>query len=245
MSPNSRAVVTAVASALVAGAAFVGIGALLAVSALLVGLLAWGWPVLLESPTRWCSTVVIAASGVGGVMVAWRTMGEPVLRYLPFVIAGALVMAFLAEMMRRDGRDRLVESVSGTVAGAFMAAAGGAWIATARSIGGPGLVVIAAIAMTVAAVVAALPVARDSIGSAVSVVLAGGAGAGASAFVVGVSAVSGLIVGVVAGLTVLVVRLLLAKLPPVRNRGAGIAAAVIPVAAGAMAVFAVGRLTLG
>jgi hypothetical protein len=245
VSLSTRAVTTAVLSAAVAGAAYVGVVPLVVVVAVLVVLLALGWPVLLDAPAPGGATIVTLGAGFGGAAVAWRTQGEPVLRHLPIVIAMALVLAFLAEMLRRDGRHRLVESVSGTVAGAFVAAAAGGWIATVRSVGGPALVVTAAAAVAVAAAVSALAVARGWVGALLAVAAGAVAGAASGAAVPDVEPVTGLVAGAVAGLGVAAMRVLLERLPQVRGVRGALAAATVPVAVGGMLVFAVGRVLLG
>src|SRR3712207_7517865 len=50
------------------------------------------------------------------------TAGEPFLRELPEVLALAVLLAFVHELLRRDGRERLVESVAGAAAGVVVAA---------------------------------------------------------------------------------------------------------------------------
>ncbi|WP_041582817.1 hypothetical protein [Xylanimonas cellulosilytica] len=245
MSLSTRAVTTAVLSAAVAGAAYVGEVPTVGVIVLLVALLAIGWPDLLDAPARGGATIVVLGAGLGGAAVAWRTQGEPVLRHLPIVVAMALVLAFLAEMLRRDGRPRLVESVTGTVAGAFVAAAAAGWIATVRSVGGASLVVTAAVAIAVAAVVSALAAARGWLGALLAVAAAAVAGAAAGAVVPDVEPLTGLVAGVTGGLGVGAMRVLLERVPQVRGRRAGLAAASVPIAVGGMLVFAVGRVLLG
>jgi hypothetical protein len=238
-------VTTAVLSAAVAGAAYFGELSLVGVVAFLVVLLGIGWPGLLDLPARGGATIVVLGAGLGAAVVAWRTQGEPVLRHLPIVVAMALVLAFLAEMLRRDGRTRLVESVSGTVAGAFVAAAAGGWIATNRSVGGSSLVVTAAVAVAVAAAVSALRAARGWVGAMLAVAAASVAGAAAGAVVPDVEPLTGLVAGFVGGLGVGAVRALFERVPEVKARQAGVAAATVPVAVGGMLVFAVGRVLLG
>ncbi|MCL1870012.1 MAG: hypothetical protein FWF90_06310 [Promicromonosporaceae bacterium] len=245
MSLSTRAVTTAVLAAAVAGAAYFGTLPLVAVVAGLVVLLVLGWPRLVGAPAPGGATIVVLVAGLGAVLVAWRTQGEPVLRHLPLVIAMALVLAFLAEMLRRDGRPHLVESVSGTIAGAFVTAAAAGWVATGRSVGGAALVVTAAIALAVAAAVSALPVARGWVGALIAVATAAVAGAGAGAVVPEVDPLTGLVAGVAAGLGVASIRVLLERVPSVRGRRGGVAAATAPVAVGGMLVFAVGRVLLG
>ncbi|WP_170220582.1 hypothetical protein [Xylanimonas allomyrinae] len=245
MTLSTRAVTTAVLAAVVAAAASFGVLPLVGVAVALVVLLVIGWPAVVAAPAPGGLRIVVLAAGLGAAVVAWRTQGEPVLRHLPLVVAMSLVLAFLSEMLRRDGRARLVESLSGTVTGAFVAVAAAGWIATTRSTGGTALVVTAATAVAAAAAVSALPAARGWLGALSAVAVAAVAGAGAGALVPDVEPVTGLVAGLVGGLGVGAVRILFERLPGVTGRWAGIAAAVVPVAVGGILVFAVGRVLLG
>ncbi|PZR51655.1 hypothetical protein DNL40_15415 [Xylanimonas oleitrophica] len=245
MSLSTRAVTTAVLAAAVAAGAYAGTLWLTGVVTVLVVLLALGWAPLLRVPAPGGTTFVVAAAGVAAVGVAWATQGEPVLRHLPIVVAMALVLAFFAEMLRRDGRPRLVESVSGTVAGAVLAVAASGWIATGRSTGGAALVVTAALAVAVAAALSALPVAAGWVGALGAVAVAAVAGAAAGAVVPEVEPLTGLVAGLAGGLGVAALRLLFERLRSLSGPRAGLAAAAVPVTLGGILVFAVGRVLLG
>jgi hypothetical protein len=242
---TSRAVTTAVLSAVVALAASLGTLYLPAAAGLLVLLLALGWAPLLRLPSRGGPALVVALTGLGAVGVAWVTEGEPVLRHLPLVIAMGLVLAFVAEMLRGGGRLRLVESVSGTITGSVAAVACAAWVAAGRSEAGEALVVTSAVGLAVASGVSALRFAGGWAGSLVGVVLAGAAGAGAATLVPEIEPVTGLVAGLVGGLVVAALRLLFERQPALARRRAGFAAAAAPVAVGGILVFAVGRVVLG
>lgn len=242
---TSRAVTTAVLSAVVAATAYLGTPHLAGAAGLLVILLAAGWAALLRLPSRGGPALVVALTGCGAVAVAWATEGEPVLRHLPLVVAMGLVLAFVAEMLRGGGRLRLVESVSGTVTGIVVAVACAGWVAAGRSEAGTALVVTSAVGLAVAAGVSALPLAGGWAGSLVGVAAAGAAGAGAGAVVPEVDPVTGLVAGVVGGLVVAALRLLFERQPALARRRAGLAAAATPVAVGGILVFAVGRVVLG
>ncbi|MEL7976481.1 hypothetical protein AAG589_11515 [Isoptericola sp. F-RaC21] len=247
MTVTTRAVWTAVLSAVVAAAAALddyGILPLTAVAGALVVLLAIGWAPLLRLPAQGGTTVVVALAGLGAVAVAWATQGEPVLRNVPLVLAMALVLAFVAEMLRRGGRPRLVESVSGTVTGAVVAVCASGWVAAGRSEAGASLVVVSALGLAVAAAVSATPVARGWAGSLVGVVLGAAAAGGAATLLPSIDPVSGLVAGAVTGLVVAVLRLLFERQPALTGRRAVLAAVTAPVAVGGILVFVVGRLVL-
>ena len=244
MSVSTRAVTTAALAALVAAASYVQPRPLPLVAAVvvLVVLVALGWPSLLRLPAAGSTRVVVAICGAGGVAATYFTQGEPVLRHLPTVLAGAVVLSFIAQMLRRDGRPQLTESVSGTVAGVAAIATSG-WIAAARSDAGVTLVVTSAVALAVAAAVSALPV-RGWVAlgiSAVAAVLVGGA---VATLLPDIDTVSGLWCGLVAGVVVGALHLLLERLPARGARLAGLTAAAMPVAVCGIFVFVVGRMVI-
>lgn len=113
----AMAVAAAAYALLVALAGVVGLLAT-AFAVLWAGIvLAWGWPRLLGSSSRFGSTIGIAIGGVlcpAAVVVAGD---EPRLRHVPAAIAVALVAMFFHQLLRKDGRPRLTESVSVTAAG--------------------------------------------------------------------------------------------------------------------------------
>src|SRR3954447_9711559 len=152
----TRAVVTAVLAAAVAVAGYVGGLPLCLAAALLAVVFALGWPSLAGLPFVPGSAVVVALGGVGAGAVVHLTTTEPFLRYLPVVFAAAILLAFVSELLRRDGRNRLVESVSGTVAGTLVAVAVAGWVATGRTPGGEPLVIVGALSLAVGSAVVAL-----------------------------------------------------------------------------------------
>lgn len=86
--------------------------------------LAWGWPVLLGLPSPRGTMGVLAAGTVFMTAAVMLTPDAPYLRWLPAAMAVAVVVAFLHQLMRRDGRPRLTESVAATTSGLAIIAAG-------------------------------------------------------------------------------------------------------------------------
>ncbi len=79
--------------------------------------LAWGWPVLLALPSpRGTSTVLMIGTVLCAVAVA-LTRSDPFLQWVPAALAVAVIAAFAHQLLRRDGRPRLAESVSASAAG--------------------------------------------------------------------------------------------------------------------------------
>ena len=244
MDVSTRAVLTAVLGAAVAGSAVLHPMALAAVVVLLALALAYGWPRLLDLPVPLGAFVVVSLGGAGGAGVVAATGGEPYLREVPVVVALAVLLAFVNEMARQDGRPRLVDSVAGTVTGVLVAAAGAGWIAAVRTSGGPGLVVAGAVALAVGAAVSAVP-----LGGWVAVVVTTGTamiGGGAAAAVMPrIDPVTGALIGLAVGLLVSVLHVLFDRAPTLENRWAAVAAVVLPVLVSGIVVYAVGRVLLG
>ncbi|MDR0482642.1 MAG: hypothetical protein LBH13_05735 [Cellulomonadaceae bacterium] len=241
---SSRAVASAVCAAALAVAAHFSVTWLAAVAVVIVILTALGWARLLDLPNKGGTTVVVAAAGIGAVFVAWQTAGAHIVRFLPVVVAMALVMSFVAEMMRQDGRSRLVESVSGTITGAVVAIAVAGWVATGRTVGGAAIVITAATAVAVAAAIGAIPMARGWVGAVLLLVLAGIAGAAAGHLIPHIDIVTGLVAGLAGGFGVAVIRVLVSRMPGIHKPMTALAAAAVPVSVGGILVFAVGTLLL-
>ncbi len=244
MGISTRAVLTAVSAAVVAGAAVLGDAWLVGVAVALAMILAIGWPVLLHLPARASATVVIVVGGAGGTLAVGLTPGEPVMRGLPEVVALAVLLAFVAELVRGDGRPRLVESVSGEVSGVMIAAASAGWIAALRSEGGVGLVVTGALALVLAAFVSAMPF-EGWLHSALTVFAGTVGGFGAGAVMPKVDVASGSALGFAVGMLVAVLHALVIGVPALRRRRASLAAVLLPVTVGGFAVYVVGRVLVG
>lgn len=244
MDVTTRAVATAVLAALVAAAAFVGELPLVVLAVLLAGTLSLGWPVLLDLPGRHGASTVIALGGVGAVLAVAITRGEPFLRDLPVILALAVLLAFVNELLRGNGRERVVESVSGVVSGVLLAAVAAAWVAAGRTVGGVPLVVTGAVALAVGSAISALPPV-GWLGALMTLAAAAGAGVGVSAAVPDLGLLPGGIIGLAVGILIAALRALFDRLPALERRSAGIAAAVLPIAVSGVVVYVVGRVLVG
>lgn len=254
MQVSTRAVTTAALAALVAVAGYVSdptvldvpyvVYALPAVVALLTLAFAFGWPVLAQLPSRPGSTVVIALCGVGAVAVVQRTTDEPYLRGVPIVFAFSVLLAFVNELLRRGGREQLVESVTGTVAGTLIAATAAGWVATQHTPGGANLLVAGALALAAGSAVSALPFhgwtdAGITTGAAVA------AGAVGGLVLPLIDPVAGALLGVGVGVLVSSLQELFDRLPALSRRPAAVAALVVPVPVTGILVYVVGRVLVG
>lgn len=263
MSASATATTTFALAVLVGLASFGPVWVLVLAVVLVGALVAVGWPELLDLPTRRGSTAVVvlitvAAALVAGISVEVArnegTQISGVLGQLPAVAALSLLVAFGHQLLRRDGRPRLVESVTGVVAAQAVVVVGAAWIAVPTTYAGAPLTTV-----VLASVVAAAAVCATSwplrVAGPISLLVGGAAGWVASAVTLllggggvvvsgGRWAVAGIVAGVGAGLLVAAWRGLSSRLPAVRTVPAALAVAAVPVALAGGGAYLVGRLVL-
>lgn len=239
----TRAVVTAVLAALVAVAGYVGALPVAVLAAILALVFALGWPSLLDLPHRAGSSAVIAIGGIGAVGAVYLTTDQPFLRDLPIVFAATILLAFVNELLRRDGRPRLVESVSGTVSGTLIAVAVAGWVAIGRTPGGESLVVAGALALAVGSAVAALPLTSWT-GAGATVGAAGGAGL-LCGLLPDIDPVAGVLLGLAVGILVAALHELFDRLPALERRAPALAVITLPVTVTGFLVYVVGRVLVG
>lgn len=240
----TRAVLTAVLAAVVAVAGFLGPLPLAGVCAALVLVLAVGWPALAGLPFGPGSSTVVALGGVGSVAVVTFAETQPYLQGLPVVFAGAVVLAFVNELLRRDGRVRLVESVSGTVAGTLVAVASTGWVATSRGTGGEALVVTGALALAVGSVVVAVHL-PAWLGVVVTTLSSAAAGALVGLLLDPLDPVAGGLLGVAVGVLVSALHALFDRMAALERRLPSLALAALPVTVTGLLVYVVGRVLVG
>ncbi|MCC2336435.1 hypothetical protein [Cellulomonas wangsupingiae] len=244
MSIETRSVLTAVLAAVVAVAGYVGVLPLAVVSAVLVVLLAAGWPALAGLPFTPGAVAVVALGGLGSVVAVTFTAEQPYLQHMALVFAGAVVLAFVNELLRRDGRLRMVESVSGTVAGTVLAVCVTGWVATARLEGGAELVVAGAVALALGSAVVALR-ARRWLVYLITVAAATGGGTLVGWLLPAVELVAGCALGVGIGLLVAALDALFDRFPALARRLPSIAVTVVPVTVSGLLVYVAGRVLAG
>ncbi|WP_068396773.1 hypothetical protein [Kribbia dieselivorans] len=112
-----------------------------------------GWHDLLGSPTPRSGAVVLflaLAALIGAVLVG---APHPSLVHLPTALAFSVIVAFLHQLVRRDGRVRVVDSIAVSAAGIVVLASGVTMVVTASDSAGPVRLVGAAamVAMAVSA----------------------------------------------------------------------------------------------
>lgn len=249
---TTRAVSTAVLAAVLATAGLLSgtvdhgiVGyAIAVVAGLQVAALAYGWPVLGRLPQPVGSGAVIALAGFGSVAAVQSTHVPPYLRLLPIVFAFAVLLSFVNELTRRDGRGSLVESVAGTVAGVLLAVSASSWIAASRLNEGAALVVTGASALAAAAAVAALGW-RGWSGATATAGAAVVAGGVVGAAVDGLATFAAVVLALAVGVLLAALHVLFDRLRTLRLVPASIAAIVMPVAVSGVIVYGVGRVLVG
>ncbi len=236
--------------ATIAGAALLALsgaaGMIYVVLAVALGgfVLAFGLPGVMGTTSVFRSIGVLAAATVLGAWGVLAVEGEPALRLLPVVVALALVLTFLAQLTRPDGRPQLTRCLAGDVLG-ITAIVSGMALAPIVDLRPGDVVVEAAMAGVVAA--SLLDPAAARIGESwllPGALLLGAAGSAG----VGLAAPSGaatwvyVVIGAVAGVGASAVRRVLAD-QAAPGRG-GLAIAVAGLLLPGLAVFAVARLLL-
>lgn len=243
MTNSTRAVLTSLLAAAFAVAATLGAAPLTLLTLAVVGLFAYGWPVLLDLPWRAGATTVLALAGAGAV-AAVRLAPQAGLRDLPLVVAIGLILAFVREVLRRDGRVRLVESLSAMVGGVVIVVAGAGWLAAAQDAGGESLVVTSAACLAVAAAVSAALPWRGWLNVVLTTGAALLAGAGVAAALPALGAGQGAWGGMVAGVLVASLHVLLEHLPDARRRDGALGAVTLPILVGGMLIYIVGTIVV-
>lgn len=91
--------------------------------------LAWGWTRLMGLPSRKGTLVVtLLIAAVLVASVALPSQGH-LLGWLPLGLAVCVTIAFVHQMLRTDGRPRVVQSIGGTMLAIALLASGATWIA--------------------------------------------------------------------------------------------------------------------
>ncbi len=179
-----------------------------AVAALLLGLaIIPGWPVLLGLTNRGVPRVIMGLTLLAALLAAY--FGTLITTM--FVTAGAILLSFVGEMFRRDGRIHLIEHISASAGGAmlmvatsFWVHAGSAWDRDIHALPDPSAVVGLTIAIAIA--IAALIHGYDSDSANWLGILNAAVGGGVAAYLLGGSFWIGLFAGVAVGITFAVVR---------------------------------------
>jgi hypothetical protein len=237
MGASTRAVVTALGAATVALAGYLSQDVLTGVVLALGFVFAAGWPLLLSLPTARGGSLVIAAAALAAlVVVKVGPFGD-----LALVMGLAVVAAFVHQMLRRDGRPRLVESVSGVISGTVVVVSASGWLAVEQGTATAELVVTAAAAITAAAAVTTVHAATRLV-AALATVVGGAVGLLTGALLGSVGPVPGLLVGLAAGILTAALHILFGRFPVSRRIRPALAAGLLLVLASGVPVYLVSRL---
>lgn len=242
--PVTRTVPAATAlvlAALVALTAAVGIPLLVAALLLTTVALATGWPKLLGLPTQRGSTSIMALGGTVAVLAVALTPDEPRMRLLPSVLALSVLAAFVHQLLRRDMRPRLVESVTGVLSGVVVVELSAGWVAVAAADGGLEIVLVATCALAAAALASAVPWPQRYTGP-LAVVSGAVFGALAAVFLTGPAPVPAAVLGLAAGSVVACLDRLFLNLPTITSRQAGVCVGAAVVAACGAVVYLAARV---
>ncbi|WP_084039159.1 hypothetical protein [Demequina sp. NBRC 110053] len=244
MNPTTRATITAVAAAVIAVGGFLGTRYLALSALVIMAAFAVGWPVLARVSRRWVSTAIVASGSVLALGAVVLGRQEPYLRYMVVAVAAIVVAALVAEVFLPSPQGRAVTAVAATAAGGAIAAAGAAWVASSRTPGDEDLIVTGAAALALAAV--ASVVTRNATVNTVGALVLAAASGGATGYVFeSITWYGGILVGVAAGVAVVLVAELYRREPRPHSVWAGIASAVTPVLVAGALVYLGGRLLVG
>ncbi len=138
-------------------AAYFGPSTMAIAVVLLSGVFAFGYPQLIGITAPRGAAIVIGATAVAASSVMlWAPGGAMT---LPVVLAFGVMGAFLEQMLRTHGREQMIESVAGTIAGVVIAVSGAGWIGAIYQLNGPGTILVSLAALVIAAAALFLPVA--------------------------------------------------------------------------------------
>ncbi|MFN8075477.1 MAG: hypothetical protein U0Q15_08675 [Kineosporiaceae bacterium] len=244
-----QVLVSAGVAALLAVSASAGAGVTaLACAALALGV-GLGWPALLRLPHPVGTRLVVLVTGVCAAAVAGAGLSdERPLAAVAAIAALAVPLAFTHELLRRDGRDRLVESVTGTYAGQAVAVLGCGWALLPAVPHGAGSVIVAVLAVVVTRLLAVAVPLPQAIAPWLGIGAAVVAGAALSPAVDGPArGGAAILCASVAAVVVAADRMLGVEQRAARSAAApaALSAALAPLAAAGMAAYAVARLVVG
>jgi hypothetical protein len=244
MNPTTRATITAVAASIIAVTGFLGTRYLAAGVLVTMLCFAVGWPILTRVSRHWVSTTIIALGSVGALGAVVLGRDEPYLRYMVVAIAGIVVAALASEVFFPSAPGRAVTSVAATASGGAVAASGAAWVASSRTPGAEDLVVAGATALALAAVVSVLTH-HATVNTVSALVVGAGAGGVTGYLFDSITWYAGILVGIAAGVSVVLLAELYRREPRPHSVWAGMSSGVTPVLVAGVLVYVGGRLLNG
>lgn len=153
LSASSRAVMSAAFAALLAVSTYLSHAVSDGVVIALMLIFAIGWPRLVDVPAVNQRRALLLGMVVVASVTVYLTQN---LRLLAGVMALGVIASFILELARRDGRPRLVESLSASVAGLVVIVSGAGWLAMPHTELGVAVVLTTAGTLAAAAACAAI-----------------------------------------------------------------------------------------
>ncbi|MEO8518895.1 MAG: hypothetical protein ABI438_06905 [Dermatophilaceae bacterium] len=213
-------------------------------TALAAGVLAWGWSGLLGLPSPRGTAFVLSVGSLAAIGTALATREDPFLVWMPAALAGAVMVAFLHQLARRDGRPRLVESIASNTTAIAIVVSGACFVVLPRTVHGSWVIALAAAGIAVSALtdlVGDMP--RLRIWLMPLAMLAGGVAATVVALISGsVGWGTAALLGLLAAGVSHAMRRVLAMLPAISSPRSQLVSAAASVLTVGVVVYVVGRL---
>ncbi len=215
--------------------------------ALPAGVMAWGWSGLLVLPSPRGTAFVLAVGSAAAIGTALATRADPLLGWMPAALAGSVIVAFIHQLARRDGRPRLVESIASNTTAIAIVVSGACFVVLPRTSHGAWVVALAAGAIAVSTLTDLLgDLPRFRAWLLPMAMLAGGVvaiGVGLASGVVGWGTAA--LLGVLAAGVSHALRRVLAMLPAISGSRSQLVSASASVLTAGVVVYVVGRLFVG
>jgi hypothetical protein len=225
-------------------AGYAGSWALAGAVLVVTGALAWGWPALLDLPAPRSTSAALGLSAVLATVSVAATRDDPLLDWLALASAGGVMVAFLHQLVRRDGRPRLVESLSGELLAVGLIVCGAALIGLPRTKGGADAVLSLAACAAAAFAIELVPL-PERLMAFPLVVGSTAAGGLAAGLVPDTKIAFGAAVGLAYAIAVVCLRRMFMGRPGVAFPPASVALAMAPLAAGGVVTYVLARLFVG
>ena len=210
------------------------------------GVIAWGWSGLLGLPSPRGTAFVLAVGSAAAIGTALATRDDPFLAWMPAALAGSMIVAFLHQLARRDGRPRLVESIASTITAIAIVVSGASLVVLPRTLHGAWVVALASSAVAVSALTDLAAASQRLRAWLLPLAMLAG---GVAAMVVGhplgvLSWGAAALLGVLAAGVSHAVRHVLAMLPAISSARSQLVSACASVLTGGVVVYVVGRLLI-
>ncbi len=227
---GSLALVVLVVSGLLALAAVAAPWLLAVGLAACTVVVAWGWSGTFGLPSPRGTVGVLLVGGLALVTAVGVREEEPWLGWAPAALALAMIAAFVHQLFRRDGRPRVVQSISSVVLGLALVGCGILMVPASHTAEGIALLLAALGAAGASSLSDLLGLWAPLRGWAMALaMLSGGAAALAVALTLHASPTTWLVLGVAAGALSHAMRSVLVGLPPLAHPRPRLVAGVVSV----------------